>query len=457
MNKKRTAKAVLVAFGLSVALPTAALAATDINGHWAENVLTKWEKNGLVSGYADDTMRPDHAITRAEFIALINRVAGFNDSSATISFTDVSEDDWYAKQVAIAVSAGYIGGFEDGTFRPDAYVTRAQAASMIARFANLAADTDRAAQFNDAANIPDWAKGVIGAVANAGYMIGDEKGNFNADKALTRAEAIAALDRIFKVADLQTLEASLDATNGSVMKGSTKIVTVSSLVDGFAVRAVSTNEGTATVSVAGNKITITGVEKGNATIAITVSAPGYADAKLTYSINVTTAGGFSGGGSTSNSTVTVPHKTNPEVDGVSIKTVIEKNAAIGAKDATTYVELGSSGYQVKSITLAAGSSFDVTFNNNKYTLTLASSIERNVTNNADDKITVGDVKNAIDTAGTTQAAIDALNDASSTDPDRVLIDCKEISKNAEYAWYIDGMEYNEMQVVFKLLDITLTK
>lgn len=450
MNKKRTAKAVLVAFGLSVALPTAALAATDINGHWAENVLTKWEKSGLVSGYADDTMRPDNAITRAEFVVLINRVAGFTDSSATISFTDVSEDDWYAKQVAIAVSAGYIGGFEDGTFRPDEYVTRAQAASMIARLVDLIADADRAMQFNDAANMPDWAKGVIGAVANAGYMVGDENGNFNANRPLTRAEAIAILDRIFEVEDLQTLEASLDATNGNVMKGSTKTVTVSSPVDGFVVRAVSTNEDIATVSVVDNKIIISGVEKGNATIAITVSAPGYADAKLTYSINVT---GF--GGSGSSSTVTVTHITNQEANGVSIKTVIEKNAETGGKDATTYVDFGDTNLSMKSATLPQDKPFNVTFGGITYTITLEEAIVRDVTNNNKTTITVQDVINAIgsNTATGNQEALAALNGANS--PDRILIECRPSGDNKRYEWYIDGMKYGEMKSVFELLEIEL--
>ena len=168
MNTKRTAKVALATFGLSVMLPTAAFAATDTQGHWAGSVLAKWESQALISGYEDGTIRPDHEISRAEFVALVNRVAGYQAAGSTVKFSDVKTGDWYAGQVAIAVNEGYIGGFEDNTFRPNDTVTRAQAAAIIARIKNLPSDTPRANQFADAAATPDWAKGVVGAVANAG-------------------------------------------------------------------------------------------------------------------------------------------------------------------------------------------------------------------------------------------------------------------------------------------------
>lgn len=196
MNKKTTAKALLATMGLTVLMPAAsALAATDINGHWCENVIERWENEGLIAGYEDGSFRPDQPITRAEFISLVNRYLGFNTSSA-ISFSDVDVNDWYAKQVAIAVTSGYVGGFDDNTFRPGDYITRAQTASIIARLTHLSNKPEESYKFDDAYRNPEWAKGAIGAVAAKGYMIGDEKNNFDAPDPLTRAEAVAILDRL---------------------------------------------------------------------------------------------------------------------------------------------------------------------------------------------------------------------------------------------------------------------
>lgn len=196
MNKKTTAKALLATMGLTVLMPAAsALAATDINGHWCENIIEKWEKNNLIAGYEDGTFRPDQPITRAEFVSLVNRYLGYT-AAKTISFSDVSAGDWYANQVAIAVNAGYVGGFEDNTFRPGDNITRAQTASIIARLTGLSNNAAESYKFADAHRNPEWAKGAIGAVAAKGYMIGDEKNNFDAPDPLTRAEAVAILDRL---------------------------------------------------------------------------------------------------------------------------------------------------------------------------------------------------------------------------------------------------------------------
>ena len=299
MNTKRTAKVALATFGLSVMLPTAAFAATDTQGHWAGSVLAKWESQALISGYEDGTIRPNNEISRAEFVALVNRVAGYQAAGSTVKFSDVKTGDWYAGQVAIAVNEGYIGGFEDNTFRPNDSVTRAQAAAIIARIKNLPSDTARANQFADAAATPDWAKGVVGAVANAGYMIGDEANNFNAEKALTRAEAVASLDRVFGVKDLAAQTLTLSATEGVIAKGATKTITATSSVEGAVITAVSSDTDVATVTVKDGKVTIKGVEKGKATITVTAKADGYKIATATYTVDVTAAGGAGGGGGSS--------------------------------------------------------------------------------------------------------------------------------------------------------------
>lgn len=455
MNKKRTAKAVLAAFGLSIALPTAALAATDVNGHWAEDVLNKWEQNGMLAGYEDGTIRPEQPITRAEFTALVNRVTGYNAVDKEIAFTDVSANDWYASEVAIGVNAAYIGGYPDNTFRPNGNLTRAEAASMIARFTGLTADEARAALFDDAAEHPDWAEGAIGAVANAGYMIGDEYNHFHAQKVMTRAETVAALDRIFFAE--KALEASLSSTNGTVFKGNSIRVTVNTAVKDAVIKAVSTNEKAASVKVEGNQLVITGVESGNATIAVVVSAPGYAAAKLTYSVHVTDAvGGFSGGGSTDDSTVTVTTPLDQitvpagySKDGISIRTVVYKYGIDDAhdeiKDAITYVTLPSA-LKVSQVTLPAGSSFTTTIGGKTYNMVLTADLVKSSVSN----ITVAEVKAVIDNT------TDAWQALATLDENRVLIECMQDS-DGNLHWYIDGKTWNEQVDVFEFLEVTLAE
>lgn len=411
MNTKRTAKVALATFGLSVMLPTAAFAATDTQGHWAGSVLAKWESQALISGYEDGTIRPDHEISRAEFVALVNRVAGYQAAGSTVKFSDVKTGDWYAGQVAIAVNEGYIGGFEDNTFRPNDSVTRAQAAAIIARIKNLPSDTARANQFADAAATPDWAKGVVGAVANAGYMIGDEANNFNAEKALTRAEAVASLDRVFGVKDLAAQTLTLSATEGVIAKGATKTITATSSVEGAVITAVSSDTDVATVTVKDGKVTIKGVEKGKATITVTAKADGYKIATATYTVDVTAAGGAGGGGGSSSGGShggnTPSTDVNVEVDVSSVISAATEAAAAAVSD----ILADASEDKVEALTNAATSE-----NSSAVTKVAANAAAKYLTENpnATDEEVQEAAEDAVGTAVTEAAkeVAEAVNDAS---------------------------------------------
>jgi len=97
-------------FAPGLAFGQAAVVLKDIGGHWAEDTIAKWVEQGLISGYTDGTFRPDNSITRAEFMALVNRAFGFNKKAA-IGFFDVSATDWFYDEIAKAVKAGYISGY----------------------------------------------------------------------------------------------------------------------------------------------------------------------------------------------------------------------------------------------------------------------------------------------------------------------------------------------------------
>ena len=182
----------------------AAAAFRDTAGHWAEKTLDEWQDEGLIDGYGDGSFQPNGTVTRAEFAKLVNRTLGFTAESE-ISFSDVTERDWFHAEVAKAVAAGYAQG-SGGLFRPNQPGPRAEAAAMLARAAGLAAKEERADAFADAASIPAWARGSVGAAAEAGYMTGYPDGTFGALGSITRAEAVVTLDRVRRSAQKTVIE-----------------------------------------------------------------------------------------------------------------------------------------------------------------------------------------------------------------------------------------------------------
>lgn len=185
----------LIIFILLLMTGTAAAQPSDISGHWAEQPIQDWIGQGLAGGYQDNTFKPDNRITRAEFMALVNRVYGFT-SEAPVQFSDVHSTDWYAAEVAKAMAAGYISGYSDGTVRPGNSITREEVAAMLTRICDLTTpDADNVlAGFVDAGDI-QWSKTAVASVTAVGYMNGYLDQTFQPAKPITRAEAISTLDR----------------------------------------------------------------------------------------------------------------------------------------------------------------------------------------------------------------------------------------------------------------------
>ena len=196
MKKKRICMALAAALSLSLAISATALAAipSDIGGHWAQGTIIQWTTNGYIAGYPDGTFKPDNSITRAEFVVMVNKAMGYN-KRGNAYFSDVSAAHWAYAEIMKGVEAGYITGNGDGTFRPDAPVTRQEAAVMISKILGLDQDYASAAKYVDYRYIPSWAAGYVGAVSKAGIMTGYPDGDFKSDRVLTRAESVVSLDK----------------------------------------------------------------------------------------------------------------------------------------------------------------------------------------------------------------------------------------------------------------------
>lgn len=178
---------------LGTAVGVSAAAPSDVEGHWASTVIGQWMDTDLAVGYPDNTFRPDNPVSRAEFMAFTNRAFGF-ESEKTVNYSDVAANAWYAKEVAKAAAAGYIQGYPDGTMKPNAPISRQEAAVILTSILALQGSATDAGIFTDAAAMPSWSKDDIGAVAKAGMMSGYPDGSFRPLSNITRAESVTALN-----------------------------------------------------------------------------------------------------------------------------------------------------------------------------------------------------------------------------------------------------------------------
>ena len=167
----------------------------DYEGHWAQATIQKWMDAGMVSGYQDGSYKPDNNVTRAEFVKLVNGIIDFN-KKGTVSYKDVPSTEWFYDYVSIAQEIGYISGYSATEFGPNDYITREQAASILSRIQYLNSNAAGVDKFNDKNNISTWAKEAVGAASGAGFISGYNDGSLKPLNNLTRAEAITMIDNV---------------------------------------------------------------------------------------------------------------------------------------------------------------------------------------------------------------------------------------------------------------------
>lgn len=165
---------------------------TDVNNHWAYSAIKRVYNRGLMLGVSDTRFAPNQALSRAMLVTVLYRLADEPDVTADNPFTDVPAGQWYTNAVIWAAANGIVSGFGDGTFRPNAPATRAQAAVMLCGYAKLAGrDTTQRADLSayaDAAEIPSWALAEM-QWANAAQLIRGRSDTILAPNAgTTRAE-----------------------------------------------------------------------------------------------------------------------------------------------------------------------------------------------------------------------------------------------------------------------------
>ncbi|WNS41488.1 S-layer homology domain-containing protein [Paenibacillus sp. MMS20-IR301] len=183
----------------------------DVENHWAKDAVNDMGSRLVINGVNQTAFNPNADITRAEFAAIIVRGLGLKLGDGQAAYADVPASAWYAGAVQTAAGYGLITGFEDGTFRPDALITREQAMNIIAKamkltgLAELTGTVDTASvlgAFTDGGNAGSWAKDSLALAAKAGLITGRGNSSLAAKANVTRAEVAALIQRLLQKSDL---------------------------------------------------------------------------------------------------------------------------------------------------------------------------------------------------------------------------------------------------------------
>ncbi|SDG20395.1 Listeria/Bacterioides repeat-containing protein [Fontibacillus panacisegetis] len=169
---------------------------TDVaESYWAKNELERLIEMGAISGFEDGSFRPDDSITRAEFLKIVVTALGLK-ASGTMVFEDTNQH-WAKDYISTAGALDIISGRSKETFAPDAKVTRQEMSVILARAGKLTPKSeDSSNRYTDQGEIADWASKAINAMTDASITNGYPDGSFKPDQTATRAQAAVMIVRL---------------------------------------------------------------------------------------------------------------------------------------------------------------------------------------------------------------------------------------------------------------------
>lgn len=174
---------------------------TDVVSHWAYESIMHMYTEGIVNGYEDGTFKPDNTVTRAEFVKMLTGAIELaTKDTSGVGFVDVSDSAWYAECVKLAAANSLVQG-HDGKFRPLENISRQDAAIVIYNaISGSGYVLGGEKTFNDTEDISDYAKKYVSALA-ANCVINGSDGNFLPHNTLTRAEAVKLIENLLDYID----------------------------------------------------------------------------------------------------------------------------------------------------------------------------------------------------------------------------------------------------------------
>ena len=170
---------------------------TDTGGHWAASAIDKWSQDyGVLGGYNDGSFRPDASITRGAFAGILDRFLQFQESSGPETFSDTAGTYWEDSILKLNAAGVYLGN--NGKALPSSSITRQQGIAMVARAFHIDASvTDL--PYTDADRIADYAGPYIAEMTAQGWITDAADGSFRPTDPLTRAELVNLLNNMIQV------------------------------------------------------------------------------------------------------------------------------------------------------------------------------------------------------------------------------------------------------------------
>ena len=162
---------------------------TDMAGSkWASEAVSALCRRKIINGYTDKTFRPQNRITREEFIVMAVKCAGLEQEEAC-NFNDADENEWYYPYLAKAYAAKWIHGMADGSFGIGQNITRQDAAVILANLLSDDTEETENIQYSDESDIADYAAAAVQKLSKAKVINGNPDGSFEPNGFLTRAQA----------------------------------------------------------------------------------------------------------------------------------------------------------------------------------------------------------------------------------------------------------------------------
>lgn len=197
-DKGRTLRGKTDSKGIAYLSVVATPTATPVSG--SSVTPTPEIHKAYIFGYENGTFRPDNTITRAETVSMLNSVLDVKTGDKNLSFSDIESSAWYAPVIKKMAAEGIINGYTDGTFRPDNQITRAEFVTMLMKSKSI--------QKFEKLPFPDvdkelWSADYIYSAYMSEYIDGYADGTFKPDNPITRAEAVKIINAVQKRTDFK--------------------------------------------------------------------------------------------------------------------------------------------------------------------------------------------------------------------------------------------------------------
>ncbi len=163
--------------------------------YWARPFILALSQRGIISGFNDGTYRPNQPVTRAEFATFIREAFGQSPQQTAVQYKDIPTDFWATQAIQETTQTGFLTGYPGNIFRPTQQIPKVQA--LVALASGLGLSTQPAAKplpYQDASQIPNWATDAVRAATQAGIVVNHPNPQLlNPSKNTTRAEAAALI------------------------------------------------------------------------------------------------------------------------------------------------------------------------------------------------------------------------------------------------------------------------